>query len=56
MGKKRKPNQKLLGMDQEVFKKAIEKAISDDEVNRMMLDEDLTETQRCLALLKKPDI
>jgi len=30
--------------------------MSEDEVNRMMLDEDLTEIQRCLVLLKKPDI
>jgi hypothetical protein len=53
---KRKKMQKLLGMDQEVFKKAMEKAMSDDEVNRMMLDEDLSEAQRCIVLLKKPDI
>ena len=33
-----------------------EKALSEDEVKRMMLDEGLTENQRCLILLKKPGI
>ena len=43
-------------MDHEVFQKAIDQAMSEDEVNRMMLEEDLTEAQRCLVLLKKPDL
>lgn len=33
----------------------MEKAMSEDEVNRMMLEEEMNEVQRCLALLKKPD-
>jgi hypothetical protein len=45
----------MFGMDYEDFKNAIEKAISEDEIKRMMLDDNLDETQRCLTLIKKSD-
>lgn len=51
----RKNSSKVMGEDQEIFKKALEQAMSEDEVNRMMLEEDLNEEQRCVTLLKKPD-
>lgn len=33
-----------------------QKALSEDEVKRLLLDEGLTETQRCIVLLKKPEL
>ena len=37
---------------EEVFK---QQALSEDEIKRLTIEESLTETQRCLVLLKKPD-
>ena len=41
-------------MEEEVAN--FQKALSEDEIKRLMLEEGLSETQRCLVLLKKPEL
>ena len=43
-------NKKIL--EEEVYK---QQAISEDEVKRFTIDEGLSEVQRCLVLIKKPE-
>jgi len=43
-------NKKIL--EEEVYK---QQALSEDEIKRYTIEEGLTEVQRCLVLLKKPD-
>ena len=39
-------------MEEEVYK---QQALSEDEIKRLTIEDGLTEIQRCLLLLKKPD-